>query len=201
MKWLECVQGKDALGQADASALDSVRLVLASLSADQLRAAFHSSDTDRASLSQAIVHVAKTMLVSRGWDDKAHHGVKRLPASHDLRMGSVALRFGFQHEAAVLRNLLMPSIEASGVSSAKASAGEKWTSLIIVAATDDFRKLAGMNSAVGTFEDYEVCLRACETFVRVPVVVLGLTGSDDLRVVHERDYKGRKRGYVETDQE
>lgn len=199
MRWLEAV-GKGLPQVKDgAEALDSVRTTLGSIDGEHLRVEFHSSRSDRASLSQALVQAISRKLSALGWREKAHHGVKHLPTSHDLFLAGTALRFGFQHEASVLRNLLMPTIESSLAAQGN-KACKLWASSVVITATEDFRKIAGMDSAVGTFEDYEVCLRACESMLAKPVTIVGLAASDDFRVVHERDYKGRKRGYVETDE-
>lgn len=198
MRWVEAGPTRRNESDVVAAALEEVRFAVDALNADELRVEFHQAKRDRASLSQAIVKALSRRLIASGWQEKAHHDVRRLPASHDLWIGETALRFGFQHESAVLRNILAPTIE-----SITARAGEgscrTWSAAVVVAATEDFRKVAGMNGAVGTFEDYQVCMRACESLLATPVTVIGLTGTDDIRVVHERDYKGRKRGYVETE--
>lgn len=198
MRWVEAGPIRRSHSDHVAAALDTVRWAVDALNADELRVEFHQAKRDRASLSQAIVKALSRRLLASGWKEKTNHEVRRLPASHDLWTNEVALRFGFQHESAVLRNLMAPTIETVAAKTGQHSC-RTWSAAVIVAATEDFRKIAGMNGAVGTFEDYQVCLHACESLLATPVTVIGLTGVDDLRVVHERDYKGRKRGYVETD--
>ncbi len=165
------------------------------------------------SISRSINTLLDSALSERGWDSQSKifassaYGdhkwaldfakpVGDNPQSSGLPTGDatgISIEVAFNNGGSISWNLIKPVLASEQNHLPKAIQ----TSLgIVIAATEDLKKMGGFDSAVGTYENYVSNLVPLRDILTVPILVVGLKSYDTFRVVQDKK-GGKKYGRIE----
>lgn len=159
------------------------------------------------SISRSINTLLDSALSARGWDSQSkifsnsEYGDHKWALDFAKRIGptvtsaglptgdatGISIEVAFNNGGSISWNLIKPVLASEQNHLPKAIQ----TSLgIVIAATEDLKKMGGFDSAVGTYENYVSNLLPLRDLLTVPILVVGLKGYSTFKVVQEK--KGGK---------
>lgn len=133
------------------------------------------------SLAKPINNIVKNCLVKLNWkpeveifrDDEFTEGKRITTWRLDFAKDKLSVEVGFNHGGSIAHNLIKPTL-----ASTKTDDIEKEISTdvaVLVAATEELKKVGNFDSAIGTYEKILTYLKPYNQFLKAPLVIIGLS--------------------------
>lgn len=133
------------------------------------------------SLAKPINNIIKNRLIRLNWkpeveifrDDEFTKGKRMTTWRLDFAKDKLSVEVGFNHGGSIAHNLIKPTLASSKTDDIKKEISTDVA--VLVAATEELKKVGNFDGAVGTYEKILTYLKPYNQFLTAPLVIIGLS--------------------------
>lgn len=101
----------------------------------------------------------------------------------DFAKASIAIEVAFNHQEATAHNIMKP-VMAGELNHVEKAIQSRMG--IIICATDNLKKQGGFDSSIGTYERFISFMRPYNSFVTIPLLIIGLESPDTFLIMDKK---------------
>jgi len=184
-------------GEEHREVFEGLLRAIESISDEDIRAKHLSYKKPGMSLSRAINALLKERFIADGWHPESKifqdKDYKDKTWRLDFAKEPISVEVGFNHGEAIAWNLLKPVL-GSEMNHVKKAIQTKIG--IFISASKELKTAGCFDNAVGEYEKVIRYLVPLNTYLTVPLVIIGLRAPESFKMVKEKNEKGRHKGRI-----